>query len=68
MKGIKMSALALKRIEEIEAELRMLRMNIKTGKVVKLKNLWNGLKATDEDFKEAERSLFGREINRPRLC
>lgn len=56
-----MSALALKRIEEIEAELQLLRKEIKSGKVIKLKNLWNGLKVSDDDFEEAKRSLFGRE-------
>ena len=59
MSGKKMSALALKRIEDIEAELQMLRKEIKTGKVMKLKNLWDSLKVSDEDFGEAERSLFG---------
>jgi hypothetical protein len=57
--GIQKSALALKRIEELEAELQMLRKEIKTGKVIRLKNLWNGLKVYDEDFEDAERSLFG---------
>ncbi len=58
MSGIKRNAFALKRIEELEAELQMLRKEIKTGKVIKLKNLWNGLKVSDEDFEEAQRSLF----------
>jgi hypothetical protein len=59
--GNRMSALALKRIEELEAELQMLRKEIKTGKVIRLKNLWDGLKVSDEDFEEAKRSLFGRD-------
>jgi hypothetical protein len=56
-----MGALALKRIEEIEAELQMLKREVKSLKVVRLKGLWEGLKASEEDFEEAENSLFGRE-------
>ena len=56
-----MGALALKRIEEIEAELQMLKREVKSLKVVRLKGLWEGLKVSEEDFEEAENSLFGRE-------
>jgi hypothetical protein len=56
-----MSALALKRIEEIEAELRLLKREIKAGKVIRLGGLWEGLKVSESDFSEVEDSLFGRE-------
>jgi len=56
-----MGALALKRIEEIEAELQMLKREVKSLKVVRLKGLWEGLNVSEEDFEEAENSLFGRE-------
>ena len=56
-----MGALALKRIEEIEAELQMLKRELRKGKVVKLGGLWSGIKVSDEDLAAAESSLFGRE-------
>jgi hypothetical protein len=59
--GRVMGALALKRIEEIEAELQMLKREVKSLKVVRLKGLWEGLNVSEEDFEEAENSLFGRE-------
>jgi len=55
-----MGALALKRIEEIEAELQMLKREVKSLKVVRLKGLWEGLNVSEEDFEEAENCLFGR--------
>jgi hypothetical protein len=59
--GRVMGALALKRIEEIEAELQMLKREVKSLKVVRLKGLWEDLNVSEEDFEEAENSLFGRE-------
>jgi len=56
-----MGALALKRIEEIEAEMQKLKREVKSLKVVRLKGLWEGLNVSEEDFEEAENSLFGRE-------
>ena len=56
-----MGALALKRIEEIEAELQMLKREIQNGKIVKLGGLWSGIKVSDEDLAAAESSLFRRE-------
>ena len=56
-----MGALALKRIEEIEAELQMLKREVRSLKVVRLKGLWEGLNVSEEDLEEAENSLFGRE-------
>jgi hypothetical protein len=56
-----MGPLALKRIEEIEAELQMLKKELTAGKVIRLKGLWEGLKVSEEDLSEAENSLFGRE-------
>ena len=57
-----MGALALKRIEEIEAELQLLKRGLRNGKVVKLGGLWSGLKVSDEDLAAAEESLFEREL------
>jgi hypothetical protein len=57
-----MGALALKRLEEIEAELQMLKRELRNGKVVRLGGLWSGIKVSDEDLAAAENSLFGREV------
>jgi len=55
-----LGALALKRIEELEAELQMLKRELRNGKVVKLGGLWSGLRVSDDVLAAAEDSLFGR--------
>lgn len=50
----------MKRIEELEAELQMLKRELRNGKVVKLGGLWSGLRVSDDVLAAAEDSLFGR--------
>lgn len=52
--------LSYHKIEEIEEEVRELKKEVASKKNVKLKGFWKGLKVDEQDFREAEESLFKR--------
>lgn len=52
--------LSYHKIEEIEEEVRELKREVASKKNIKLKGSWKGIKVDEQDFKEAEGSLFKR--------
>ncbi|MDY6773983.1 MAG: hypothetical protein SVS85_02185 [Candidatus Nanohaloarchaea archaeon] len=49
----------LQRIDDIETEVKELKEDLSSpGKAVQLKGLWKGAEVDEEDFEEAEKSLF----------
>lgn len=60
----------ISRIENLEQELKELKNIVKyqakkpSDKLSSMKSLWKKLKISDEDIKEAKKSLFGHDINK----